>query len=1139
MSLLFWSVAGEFPLAPSLCVLWATMDVLMCTASIWHMCTMSMDRYFTLKYPMKYGRNKTKMMVAMKITFVWVVSTAICSPICIMGFVDYDHVYDYELSLCTPNIPNFVIYGSVFAFYVPLCIMVMTYLLTTRILRTNQKLMKYLTHEQKGPKIETHANGRIRNNSHMKNVSNLATMSLPVSRYIEGSRETSISERASIHETEDNLERTSQTTSPHRQKTTSIDYTTSPVSNSTEKIPAVTEPDNTQQSKYQFHPLSPMSLNFAIGENQAQGIMTGIPALSVSQPHLPSLDNENTYNEHKQLVPSKSHNILSSSQLQKSQLSVNALESVKNFDSLLSLNSVLSKNWGSEAWSDFDDPAMFERLSHIEAEMDDCLVKPSKGERNRSRLNMDAVIQSTSDADSASFLGVDSPLSNSVFTPKCPNKAVFLYPGTNPDSPGYECGNTDSTHRGTLNDHSRSQHRGSNTSLSPTGYMSSHRSAGDDFNCTSPLSLRGDAANVKTGCDTFIHRPNSPAIMIEDTSCDPTVAIPGNGSETRGYSLCKDFTHDSTCNAMVNANDNVPLIASRIMSYSKAVYSNNELNVNMYNPSPSPPERQDVLCSSKKRNLPYVDSQQVKGSFQSSRKRVGVCSPTTPSALYSPTHSPEHRTLCVNGEGIPIMDAPSSFSHPDLSTYQDGSYYKRQSADKIKESNVSAPTRTERQVTGPGSHLSSPSHQSSFSAARTERKVTGPGSNLSSPSHQSSFSSASQHNSPCSPSRQLLQLDLDTLIITPNISVGPVVNPVSTLAQLSTPTVTVDPVTTPVATVAPVTTPSMITTPSITTPAVPTPAIITTSPASSRSQTSPVNLVESPASSKSGLITIQLQPKGCYMYKLGDSQSDNLSSQVNDDRSKVDSDNLGYMDHRVVDPNHLHANGYLKGGETDSLSPTGSYGQLMQCHSPSLVDTELVSQEVERSTDDTLSDHLSYSTTSTSRHHIPSLSVHWSGKGHGIQLKTFLRQVSFRRSRCKEGELTSKQVLSKRTANNEKKASKVLGIIFAVFVILWSPFFIVNIVYVICVPCQESITPPIVASLVWLGYLSSLANPIIYTMFNTSFRRAFINIITCKLKRRNARQSTHESRHVSRRRKNAMYQSTYTSERRSNTFHRT
>ena len=133
--------SGYFPLPAQLCALWVTMDVLMCTASIWHMCTMSMDRYFTLKYPMQYGRNKTKTMVAIKILFVWVVSVAISSPICIYGLVDSSSVYTPD-QMCLITLPTFKVVGSIFAFYIPLSIMILTYLLTVQILWKNQNLMK-------------------------------------------------------------------------------------------------------------------------------------------------------------------------------------------------------------------------------------------------------------------------------------------------------------------------------------------------------------------------------------------------------------------------------------------------------------------------------------------------------------------------------------------------------------------------------------------------------------------------------------------------------------------------------------------------------------------------------------------------------------------------------------------------------------------------------------------------------------------------------------------------------------------------------------------------------------------------------------------------------------------------------------
>ena len=131
--------AGYFPLQPSACVVWATMDVLLCTASIWHMCTMSLDRYCTLRYPISYGRSRTPTSVGLKIAFVWVVSTSICAALAIAGFADYSNVYvDGQ---CVPAVKDFILYGSIFAFYVPLVIMVVTYVLTVRILNENRRTM--------------------------------------------------------------------------------------------------------------------------------------------------------------------------------------------------------------------------------------------------------------------------------------------------------------------------------------------------------------------------------------------------------------------------------------------------------------------------------------------------------------------------------------------------------------------------------------------------------------------------------------------------------------------------------------------------------------------------------------------------------------------------------------------------------------------------------------------------------------------------------------------------------------------------------------------------------------------------------------------------------------------------------------
>jgi len=84
--------------------------------------------------------------------------------------------------------------------------------------------------------------------------------------------------------------------------------------------------------------------------------------------------------------------------------------------------------------------------------------------------------------------------------------------------------------------------------------------------------------------------------------------------------------------------------------------------------------------------------------------------------------------------------------------------------------------------------------------------------------------------------------------------------------------------------------------------------------------------------------------------------------------------------------------------------------------------------------------------------------------------------------------------LIKNSANNERKAMRVLLIIFSIFVILWTPFFVINLLSCF----MTDIHPILISVATWLGYCSSGANPIIYTIFSRAFRQAFANILKCR-----------------------------------------
>uniref|UniRef100_A0A3Q2Y1R1 5-hydroxytryptamine receptor 1D n=1 Tax=Hippocampus comes TaxID=109280 RepID=A0A3Q2Y1R1_HIPCM len=78
-------------------------------------------------------------------------------------------------------------------------------------------------------------------------------------------------------------------------------------------------------------------------------------------------------------------------------------------------------------------------------------------------------------------------------------------------------------------------------------------------------------------------------------------------------------------------------------------------------------------------------------------------------------------------------------------------------------------------------------------------------------------------------------------------------------------------------------------------------------------------------------------------------------------------------------------------------------------------------------------------------------------------------------------------------AARERKATKTLGIILGAFIVCWLPFFVGTLVTAICKECWFH--PVLVDVFTWLGYLNSLINPVIYTMFNDEFKQAFQKLI--------------------------------------------
>ncbi|XP_058844993.1 5-hydroxytryptamine receptor 2A-like [Acipenser ruthenus] len=122
-----------WPLPSALCPIWIYLDVLCSTASIMHLCTISLDRYVAIRNPIEHSRFNSRTKAMMKIAAVWTISIGISMPIPVIGLHDESKVF--VNGSCVLNEENFVLIGSFVAFFIPLIIMVFTYCLTVKVLQ--------------------------------------------------------------------------------------------------------------------------------------------------------------------------------------------------------------------------------------------------------------------------------------------------------------------------------------------------------------------------------------------------------------------------------------------------------------------------------------------------------------------------------------------------------------------------------------------------------------------------------------------------------------------------------------------------------------------------------------------------------------------------------------------------------------------------------------------------------------------------------------------------------------------------------------------------------------------------------------------------------------------------------------------
>lgn len=139
----------------------------------------------------------------------------------------------------------------------------------------------------------------------------------------------------------------------------------------------------------------------------------------------------------------------------------------------------------------------------------------------------------------------------------------------------------------------------------------------------------------------------------------------------------------------------------------------------------------------------------------------------------------------------------------------------------------------------------------------------------------------------------------------------------------------------------------------------------------------------------------------------------------------------------------------------------------------------------EMSEDQILGDSLSFSPTDSDTPTEPA-----SGKGKPRSgSSTGLDYIKFTWKRLRSH---SRQYVSGLHMNRERKAAKQLGFIMAAFILCWIPYFIFFMVIAFCKSCCNE---HVHMFTIWLGYINSMLNPLIYPLCNENFKKTFKKIL--------------------------------------------
>ncbi|KAH8312561.1 hypothetical protein KR044_011398 [Drosophila immigrans] len=136
-------VTGCWNFSPFLCDLWNSLDVYFSTASILHLCCISVDRYYAIVKPLKYPICMTKRVVGIMLLNIWIPPAFLSFLPIFMGWytTDSHEIYVRENPTQCTFVVNtyYAIISSSISFWIPCTIMIFTYLAIFREANRQEK----------------------------------------------------------------------------------------------------------------------------------------------------------------------------------------------------------------------------------------------------------------------------------------------------------------------------------------------------------------------------------------------------------------------------------------------------------------------------------------------------------------------------------------------------------------------------------------------------------------------------------------------------------------------------------------------------------------------------------------------------------------------------------------------------------------------------------------------------------------------------------------------------------------------------------------------------------------------------------------------------------------------------------------